>query len=134
MRYLLDTNVVSDVLKRHPQVVARFRALPPSALAVSTVTVMEIEYGFGRKPAAREKLGEVWTALLGDLHVLPYDSRDAAHTARVRAHLAQLGQPIGPYDLQLAGMARARRLILVTHNTVEFGRVAALPVEDWWLS
>lgn len=132
MRYLLDTNTISDVLKRQPQVVARFRGTPPASLAISTVTVMEVEYGFERKPAAREKFGEVWTALLGDLHVLSYGSRDAAHTARVRAHLAERGKPIGPYDLQLAGVALARHLILVTHNTAEFERVPALTVEDWW--
>lgn len=132
MRYLLDTNTVSDFLKRHPQVVARFQKTPPASLAISAVTVMEVEYGFERKPAAREKFGEVWTALLGDLHVLPYDSRDAGYTARVRAHLAELGKPIGPYDLQLSGVALARHLTLVTHNTAEFERVPALTVEDWW--
>ncbi|BDP40617.1 tRNA(fMet)-specific endonuclease VapC [Deinococcus aetherius] len=132
MRYLLDTNTVSDILKRQPPVVARFRKVSPTSLAISTVTVMEVEYGFERKPAAREKFGGVWTALLGDLHVLPYDSRDAAFTARVRAYLAGLGKPIGPFDTQLAGVALARHLTLVTHNTAEFERVPDLTVEDWW--
>ncbi|WP_034386374.1 PIN domain-containing protein [Deinococcus sp. YIM 77859] len=132
MRYLLDTNTVSDFFKRQPQVVARFQRTSPASLAISTVSVMEVEYGFERKPAAREKFGEVWAALLGDVHVLPYDSRDAVHTARLRAHLAGLGKPMGPFDLQLAGVALARHLTLVTHNTAEFTRVPALPVEDWW--
>ncbi|GMA14083.1 type II toxin-antitoxin system VapC family toxin [Deinococcus metallilatus] len=132
MRYLLDTNTVSDFFKRHPQVMSRFQRMPPAWLAVSTVTMMEIEYGFERKPAAREKFGEVWAALLGDLHVLPYDAHDAAHTARLRAHLAAIGKPIGPFDLQLAGVALARHLTLVTHNTAEFTRVPDLLVEDWW--
>jgi len=133
MRYLLDTNAVSDFFKRQPQVIARFRSTAPSQLAVSTVTVMEIEYGFGRNPAARERLGATWTALLADLHLLPYEARDALHTAQVRVQLAELGTPIGPFDLQLAGTALARNLTLVTHNTAEFTRVPGLMVEDWWL-
>lgn len=133
MRYLLDTNAVSDVFKRQPQVVARFRRTAPAQLAVSTITVMEIEYGFERQPAARTRLGEVWRALLNEVQVLPYDSRDATHTAQARAHLAAAGTPIGPFDLQLAGTALARGLTLVTHNTAEFMRVPGLQVEDWWL-
>lgn len=132
MRYLLDTNAVSDFLKRHPQVVAQFQKTPPTALAISTVTVMEVEYGFERKPTARARLGAVWATLLGDIDVLPYDSRDATHTARIRSHLSGLGKPIGPYDLQLAGVALARHLTLVTHNTDEFMRVPGLTLEDWW--
>lgn len=132
MHYLLDTNAISDFFKKHPQVLARFQKTSPAQLAISTISVMEIEYGFERKPAAREKFGEVWASLLGDVHVLPYDARDATHTARTRAYLTGLGQSIGPFDLQLAGTALARRLTLVTHNTAEFTRVPALPVEDWW--
>lgn len=133
MRYLLDTNAVSDFFKRRPAVIARFQHTPPAWLAVSTVTVMEIEYGFGRNPIAREKLGAVWAALLADIHLLPYEARDALYTAQVRVYLAGAGTPIGPFDLQLAGTALARSLTLVTHNTAEFARVPGLMVEDWWL-
>ncbi len=133
MPYLLDTNVVSDFFRHHPAVVAHFGRVPPAQLAISTVTVMEIEYGFERNPAARARFGAVWAGLLGDLKVLAFESGDATHTARVRAHLASLGTPIGPFDLQLAGTALNRQLTLVTHNSDEFGRVPDLGTEDWWL-
>lgn len=129
---LLDTNVVSDFFKHQAGVTARFQNAVPGSLAISALTVMEIEYGFERQPTARSRFGTLWTALQSDLWVLPFESPDAVSTARVRAHLSRLGTPIGPFDLQLAGTALARTLILVTHNRAEFERVPSLALEDWW--
>lgn len=138
MQYLLDTNVVSDFFRQHPEVLAQFGKCSPTDLCISTVTVMEIEYGMERQPkskqpSARQKFGEVWEGLKTDLAVLPFEEADAAHTAQIRAALAAAGTPIGPFDLQLAGTARARGLTLVTHNTAEFTRVPGLSVLDWWI-
>ena len=63
--------------------------------------------------------------------VLKFDQENARHAGEVRAHLASKGTPIGPYDVLIAGQARARKLTLVTHNTTEFQRVPGLKVEDW---
>ena len=131
MQYLLDTNVISDFFRQHPEVLAQFGQHHPPDLCISTVTVMEIEYGMKRQPAARKKFGEVWVGLKSDLTVLSYEEADATHTAQIRAALAAAGTPIGPFDLQLAGTARARSLTLVTHNTAEFNRVSGLTVLDW---
>ncbi len=62
---------------------------------------------------------------------LPFDDGAAAIAGRVRAQLAVTGTPIGPYDLQIAAIALAHGLTVVTHNTKEFKRVAGLQVEDW---
>lgn len=131
MRYLLDTNTVSDFFRKHPAVLTRFRQVAPGDLAISSITVMEIEYGMERQPAARKKFGQIWEDFQSDTHVLTYNAQDAIHTGRVRAHLARLGTPIGPFDLQLAGTALARRLTVVTNNTDEFSRVPELTLEDW---
>jgi tRNA(fMet)-specific endonuclease VapC len=131
MRYLLDTNTVSDFFRRHPAVLSRLRQLAPGDLAISSVTVMEIEYGMERQPSARRKFGQIWEDFQSDVHVLTYNTQDAVDTGRVRAHLARLGTPIGPFDLQLAGTALARRLTVVTNNTDEFSRVPELTLEDW---
>ncbi|MFB9994708.1 PIN domain-containing protein [Deinococcus oregonensis] len=132
MEFLLDTNVVSNFFKRQPAVMVHFGRVTPAQLAISAVTVMEIEYGFERQPAARGRFSAVWAAFQADVTVLPYGSRDAVATAGVRAHLAAKGQPIGPFDLQLAGTALAHGLTLVTHNTGEFARVPGLKLQDWW--
>ncbi|WP_217484271.1 PIN domain-containing protein [Burkholderia contaminans] len=60
-----------------------------------------------------------------------FDAEDARHAGAIRAHLTAAGTPIGPYDALIAGQARARRLLLVTHNVREFARVPGLQVEDW---
>ena len=65
------------------------------------------------------------------LDVLDHDRGVAAHTAQIRAELAKVGTPIGPYDQMIAGHARSRGLIVVTHNTRGFQRVNGLRVEDW---
>ena len=63
--------------------------------------------------------------------VLDLDKEDARHAGDIRAMLAKAGTPIGPYDVLIAGQAKARDLTLITHNTAEFRRVAGLRVEDW---
>jgi tRNA(fMet)-specific endonuclease VapC len=62
---------------------------------------------------------------------LPFDDPAAEEYARVRAHLANQGTPIGPNDLIIAATALANQLTLVTHNTAEFSRVPGLTLEDW---
>jgi tRNA(fMet)-specific endonuclease VapC len=131
MRYLLDTITVSDFFRKHPAVLDRFRRVSPGDLAISSVTVMEVEYGMERQPSARTKFGHIWEDFQSDTHVLTYNTQDALQTAQVRAHLARLGTPIGPFDLQLAGTALARRLTVVTNNQGEFSRVPGLVLEDW---
>ncbi|WP_027482726.1 PIN domain-containing protein [Deinococcus pimensis] len=134
MRYLLDADTLSFVTRGHPDVIRRLAATSPSALAVSAVTLMEIEYGLARRPEKRAVVEEVLDPLFEDIHVLPYAVEDARATANVRATLAATGQPIGPYDVLLAGTALARGLVLVSHNTREYGRVGGLRVEDWTAS
>ena len=60
-----------------------------------------------------------------------FDKEDARQSGEIRAALAASGMPIGPYDVLIAGQARSRDLVLVTHNTGEFSRVSGLRVEDW---
>ncbi len=130
-KLLLDTNVISDFFRSHPDVLRAFGKHSPADLCISTVTVMEIEYGMERQAAARKKFGAAWAGLQADLTVLPFDEAAATHTAQIRAALAAAGTPIGPFDLQIAGTARAHGLSLVTHNTGEFNRVSDVTVLDW---
>ena len=63
--------------------------------------------------------------------VIEFDKEDARQAGAIRALLASKGTPIGPYGVLIAGQAIARVMILVTHNTAEFGRVPRLRFEDW---
>lgn len=92
---------------------------------------MGIEDGLAGQPAAREQYGALWTALQIELGVLDDQAGDAQETARLRQYLRQSGTPSGPYDLQLAGMALAQGLTVVTNNTPEFAHAPGVTCEDW---
>ena len=129
-RYLADTNVVVDLLRR-PELLdpTRFKGAE-EAIAVSSVTVMELEYGVALSSDPARNRSEV-DAVLSRLRVLPLDQAAAEQAGRIRADLKRLGTPIGPFDSLLAGHARSLGMTLITHNTGEFSRVPGLLTEDW---
>jgi tRNA(fMet)-specific endonuclease VapC len=131
LRYLLDTNVLSDFVRGERSVGARLRRETPSELAVSSITEMEVEYGFARNPGLSPSVREAMRALLNAISVLDFGREDARVAARLRASLHAQGTPIGAYDLLLAASALRHGLKLVTHNSREFVRVAGLGIEDW---
>ncbi|OLV15720.1 VapC toxin protein [Deinococcus marmoris] len=113
------------------QVRAHMAQHPPFTLALSSVTVMEIEFGLAQAPARRAAVEAALALWLPKVTVLDYGQSDARVTASIRAALKAQGTPIGPYDLLNAGMALARGVTLVTHNVREYRRVAGLQVADW---
>ena len=131
MKYLLDTNVLSDCVRGAPSVVARLRAEPNTLIAVSSITELEVEYGIARNPKLPSAVAGAMRALLDAVTVLPFTREDARIAARLRATLATQGQPIGAYDVLIAATALRHGLIIVTANPREFSRVGGLAVEDW---
>jgi tRNA(fMet)-specific endonuclease VapC len=104
VKYLLDTNTCIAAMRNHALVVRRLSALAPSDCAVSTITAYELFTGVEKcADPARERLKI--ERLLNAVCQLPFDSAAAAEAARVRGTLEALGQPIGPYDMLLAGHA-----------------------------
>jgi tRNA(fMet)-specific endonuclease VapC len=131
LKYLLDTNVVSDIVQGVPAVKSRLLALAPASVGVSLLTLSEIAYGLERNEARAAKIRPVVEALIETLSIVPFEREDAESAGRLRAELERVGKPIGPYDVLIAGNAIARRLILVTANAKEFSRVPGLYVENW---
>lgn len=131
MKYLLDTCVISDFFKKVPSVVERFQALPPDEIYISSITVMEIEYGLRLNLQRATKIQPLFKDLCNMIHVAFYTSQCAEASASIRAHLKNQGLPIGPYDLLLGGTAIAHRMILVTSNCKEFIRISNITIEDW---
>ncbi len=129
MRYLLDTNAIIALLNDTTSPIARrVRRHAPRDFGVSAVVVHELYYGAFKSQRMEQNVARV-DAL--QFSVLEFDEEDARHAGQIRAELASKGTPIGPYDVLIAGQARARELTLVTHNTSEFQRVPGLKVEDW---
>ena len=131
MKFLLDTNVLSDFARGEPGVTARLRQEAPGQLAVSVITEMEVEYGLARHPNLAPRVRETMRTLLNAISVLPFEREDARVAAQLRASLNSQGTPIGAYDLLLAACALRRGLKVVTHNAREFARVGGLGLEDW---
>ncbi|CDI04355.1 MAG TPA: type II toxin-antitoxin system VapC family toxin [Candidatus Competibacter sp.] len=130
MRYLLDTNIVIALMKQQASVLAQVRHVGVAALRLCAPVEAELWFGVWKSSRPEENHRRL-LQLLAWLPSLPFASESAMHAGEIRATLARQGTPIGPYDLQIAAIARAHDLILVTHNTQEFKRVAALTLEDW---
>ncbi|WP_414543857.1 type II toxin-antitoxin system tRNA(fMet)-specific endonuclease VapC [Nostoc sp. CCY0012] len=131
MIYLLDTNACIVYLNRPISGVRRrLESLSPRDIAVCSVVKAELFYG-ARKSKNPQRTWALQSAFLNNFVSLPFDDAAAKFFGNIRAELATLGIPIGPYDLQIASIAQAHNLILVTHNTGEFSRVNGLQIEDW---
>jgi tRNA(fMet)-specific endonuclease VapC len=131
LKYLLDTCVLSDFARGDTNTLERIKETSPDFIAVSSITVMEIEYGLALNAARARKLAPVMHALFEAVTIISYEARDAMATAALRAALRQKGRPIGAYDVLLAGCALARGLVLVTSNEKEFKRISGLTIENW---
>lgn len=131
MKYLLDTCTVSDFVKGQSGVLARIKATSPRLIAISAVTLMEIEFGLQLNPERAQKLAPVMDAFLSSIVSLPFEDADAKAAGTLRSALQKQGQPIGAYDVLIAGCALARGLVVITSNVSEFQRVGGLQVENW---
>lgn len=131
MRYLLDTNACSAYLNRRPSPIkSRIAVARPGDIVLCDVVKAELLYGAYKslQVAANLALLERFFRVFVSY---PFDGRAADVYGRERARLEAAGTPIGPYDLLIAAIALANDLIVVTHNTREFSRVAGLSFEDW---
>jgi tRNA(fMet)-specific endonuclease VapC len=131
--WLIDTNALIDLVRSRPTVVTdRYveRSQGGGNLFTSTVSLFEFEFGM-RRSDRHSLQNRALGRLLTTIDVLPFTYDDASAAAHVKAALVAKGQPIGAYDLLIAGQALARNLTVVTSNIREFSRVEGLTVEDW---
>ena len=130
LKYLLDTNIVIYTMKSRPQQVKIRFQQHHGQMGISAVTLGELVFGAEHSQQVERNLADI-EALAARLEVLPFDNKAAYHFGQIRAALYRMGRPIGPYDMMIAGQARASSLRLVTNNVKEFERVAGLLLEDW---
>ena len=131
MRYLIDTNICIYIMnERPPEVLRKFRDQEPGAIAISSITVSELQYGVYKSSRIKENRQRL-KDFLYPFTILDYDEDAAAEYGRIRADLEKKGLVIGPHDMLIAAHAVSRNLTLVTNNTREFERIEALQVENW---
>ena len=132
--FLLDTDILSNLLKRTPStaLIAKMASIPPEHQYTSSITVGELIYGANRVPArATFLLEQLDRRLLPNLPALPFDAAAARRYGEVRAELERQGRPIGEADLRIGAIALARDLTVVTGNVRHFQRIPELLVENW---
>ncbi|BCN40750.1 ribonuclease VapC [Alicycliphilus denitrificans] len=129
-RYLLDTNILSDLV-RHPQgIVARKIAeVGEAAVCTSIIAAAELRFGAAKRNSAR--LSHQVHAILSAIEVLALDMPADSAYAQLRWALEQSGRPIGPNGMLIAAQALAHECVLVTANVGEFSRIADLQVTNW---
>ena len=130
LKYMLDTNIIIYTIKNRLEQVRKLFRQHSEQICISTITVGELIFGAEHSQQVERNLADI-EAMISRLEVLSFDTKAAYHFGQVRAHLYNNGQPIGPYDMMIAGHARSSGLILVTNNVKEFTRVPGLIIENW---
>ena len=129
--FLLDTNIISYWMRGDTRILNRIKRHSPADLSFSTITLAEVLYGIEKSPAKRKerrfRLGQISTLL----SLYSFDDAAAGEYAAIRVQLERKGMVISERDTQIASVARANKLVVVTHNVKEFGRIENLRVEDW---
>jgi tRNA(fMet)-specific endonuclease VapC len=130
VKFVLDTDSCIYAMKQRGSILRNMLSRSRSDLAVSVVTEAELRTGAAKSTSPTKTLRLV-ESFLSPFTVLPFNSEDAASYALIRAQLERAGRPIGPLDTLIAAQAVSRRLILVSNNVRELGRVSRLRLENW---
>jgi tRNA(fMet)-specific endonuclease VapC len=129
-RYMLDTNIISDLI-RNPRgrAAKRIARVGEDNICTSIIVAAELRYGCAKSGSKR--LLKAVDDLLGEIHVLPFEVPADAEYGGIRSELETAGKPIGGNDLLIATHAYATGTTIVTANTDEFKRIRGLNVENW---
>jgi tRNA(fMet)-specific endonuclease VapC len=129
-RYLLDTSIISDLI-RNPlgKTARRIAKVGEENICTSIIVAAELRYGCAKRGS--ERLTKAVEDLLSEINVLPFDVPADAEYGAIRSQLEAAGTPIGGNDLLIAAHARASGATIVTANIDEFKRVRGMNAENW---
>jgi tRNA(fMet)-specific endonuclease VapC len=130
VRFLLDTNIVSDlVCDPHGRITGHIARVGEEHVGTSIIVAAELRYGAAKKASSR--LSVQLEKILGVLRVMPFEAPADTVYGELRARLERTGRIIGANDLLIAAQALALGCIVVTDNEHEFSRVDSLQIENW---
>jgi tRNA(fMet)-specific endonuclease VapC len=131
MKYLLDTNIISELLRPRPStlLVQHMQTVPPEELTINSIVLGELLYGALRK--AQQKNLQLIDNFATRVTILPFDEQAARRYSQIRVYLEQKGQIIGDADIRIGRIALSNNLILVTRNVRPFSLIPLLTVENW---
>ncbi|MDF1760549.1 MAG: type II toxin-antitoxin system VapC family toxin [Coxiellaceae bacterium] len=131
MKYLLDTCCVSDFVKGDMNTLSKLKQHSPSDFAISSITILEIEYGLLINKQRAKKIRKPLEDFISCVATLAFTQQTAMHAAEIRALLKSKGKPIGGYDILIGSTALEKELTLITSNIKEFNRIPGLTLENW---
>ncbi len=131
MIYLLDTNIVSYWMRGDDRLLKKIRNHKPSDLSICALTLAEIYYGIEKSPSKKKERRNKIDRIRSQIELFPFSDLAARKYSIIRTRLEKDGIVISERDLQIASVAMANKLIVVTHNVKEFERIVNLEVEDW---
>lgn len=130
-RTLLDTNVLSEVMKQHPKAVQRAAAYLESmpCLSISIITRYEVRRGLAAKAAAKQMAA--FDVFCDAMEIVQVDEPVVTRASEVYAYLRRRGVTIGDADVLIAATALVHGMTLATHNVRHFEQVPGLVIDDW---
>jgi len=133
--YLLDTNMLSEIIKKTPNknFSEKLKAIPSAAFFTATICVMELRYGAMKSGNPSGLWPRIEQHVLSKIRILNFSYREAIKAGELIHHLYSLGQPIGIEDIMIGSIALCNDLIVVSGNTRHFQQIPGLPVENWLL-
>ncbi len=131
--YLFDTDVITNIFKKKPSgnLLKKLAELPRKEQFISTITISEIVYGAWKCANPQRHLDNLEKILLPSVNIVGFDAKAAYLCGTLRAGLDKLGTPLALADLEIASIAMANKLILVSGNIRHFSRIKGLELENW---
>lgn len=131
--FLFDTDTITNILKPRPSenLLHRLKKTSKSEQYITTITVFEIVYGAEKSQRPEFHLKNLESILLPAVNIVGFDTKSAYVCGRIRAKLEKLGTPLDLADLEIASIAIANDLTLITNNVRHFERVPLLRYENW---
>jgi len=136
VKYLLDTNVLSEVIRKEPNrgLLQRLREVPARDVVTSTVCVAELRHGAARVAHGARLWERIAREVLSRVEILPLGEAEAIRAGDLLATLEAQGEPIGVEDVWIGATALEHRLTVVTRNLKHFRRIPGLASESWWVT
>ena len=131
--YLLDRNILSELMKKHPNpnFLTRLRSEPPHALFTSSICVFELRFGSALRSDFKTFWPKIMNEILSLITVLPFGEEESLMAGDNMAELQQTGQKIGLEDVFIASTALVHGYKLVTANIKHYFRIKDLKIENW---
>ena len=129
MIYLLDTDTVSQIVKKHPLVIKNLIKHENDEICISAITNAELFYGLEKKGS--ERLFNEVRSIVGKCSIMDFNETQSELYGKIRMELEKAGSPLGDMDILIAAAALSTGAILVSHNIKHFSKIKSIKVEDW---